>query len=148
MRTAIKIYSGLIESHVDYCSAVWDVARSQQVSLIKGTQECWLCPSFLTKTHYTASHESSFSISLNASTRFAVMERRREVWRKSNQTNKQEKIKQTKGKTKKKQLKLCFRPELNWWPSACGADVITTTLRKPLLTNSLLFICFIWFESM
>ena len=88
MRTAIKIYSGLIESHVDYCSAVWDVARSQQVSLIKGTQECWLCPSFLTKTHYTASHESSFSISLNASTRFAVMQRRLEKKQPNKQTRK------------------------------------------------------------
>ena len=118
MHTAIKIYIGRIESHVDYCSAVWDVAKSQQVSLIKGTQECWLYPSFLIQTHYKASHESSFSISLNTSTRFAVMQRRREVLRKSNQTNKQGKRKQTKVKTKKKQLKLCFRPELNWWPSA------------------------------
>ena len=148
MHTAIKIYSDLIESHVDYFSAAWDVAKSQQVSLIKGAQECWLCPSFLTKTHYTASHESRFSISLNASTRFAFMQRRREVLRKSNQTNKQEKRKQTKGKTKKKQLKLRFRPKVNWLPSAWEANVITTILRKPLLTNSLLFIYLIWFESM
>ena len=72
MHTAINIYSGLNEPNVDYCSAVWDVAKSQ------------------------------------------------------------EKRKQTKVKAKRKQLKLCFRPELNWRPSACQADVITTTLRKPL----------------
>ena len=40
--------------------------------------------------------------------------------------------------------KKCFRPELNWRPSACEADVITTTLQKPLLTNFLLFICFLF----
>ena len=40
MHTAINIYSGLIEPNDDYCSAVWDVAKSQQVSLIKGAQEC------------------------------------------------------------------------------------------------------------
>ena len=40
-----------------------------------------------------------------------------------------------------------FQPDLNWRPSACEADVITTTLRKPQLTNSLLLICFVCFES-
>ena len=29
------------------------------------------------------------------------------------------------------QKKKCFRPDLNWRPSAYEADVITTTLRKP-----------------
>ena len=27
--------------------------------------------------------------------------------------------------------KKCFRSDLNWRPSACEADVLTTTLRKP-----------------
>ena len=31
MHTAIKIYNGLIEPHVDYCSAVWD-GLTQQLS--------------------------------------------------------------------------------------------------------------------
>ena len=31
MRTAIKIYKGLIEPHFDYCSAVWD-GLTQQLS--------------------------------------------------------------------------------------------------------------------
>ena len=34
-----------------------------------------------------------------------------------------------KKKTNKKRTG--FRPDLNWRPSACEADVITTTLRKP-----------------
>ena len=46
----------------------------------------------------------------------------------------------------KKKVK-CFQPDLNWRPSACEADVITTTLRKPQLTHALLFICFVCFES-
>ena len=29
-----------------------------------------------------------------------------------------------------KKKRTCFRPDLNWRPSACEADVITTTLRK------------------
>ena len=41
----------------------------------------------------------------------------------------------------KKGQHLCFRPELNWRPSACEADVITTTLRKLLGKNWNLFFC-------
>ena len=33
----------------------------------------------------------------------------------------------------------CFRPDLNWRPSACKADVITTTLRKPLCRLTWIF---------
>ena len=38
---------------------------------------------------------------------------------------------QKKRTLKKRKWECCFRPELNWRPSACEADVITTTLRKP-----------------
>ena len=44
MHTAIKIYNGLIEPHVDYCSAVWD-GLTQQLGekLQKTSKSCYQC---------------------------------------------------------------------------------------------------------
>ena len=46
-------------------------------------------------------------------------------------------IKKKKKKRKKAiACEKCFRPDLNWRPSACEADVLTTTLRKPCRPKS------------
>ena len=125
------IYTVVLSSQTSIIAALYGMLQSRNKLASEKVHQNAVFAHLSLHKHITRP-ESSLSISLNTSTCFAVMQRRRRVLRKSNQTNKQEKRKQTKIKTKKKQLKFCFRPELNWRPSACQADVITTTLRKPL----------------
>ena len=47
MHTAIKIYNGLIEPHVDYCSAVWDGLTQQLGEKLQKTSKlCHQCYNF------------------------------------------------------------------------------------------------------
>ena len=91
-----------------------------------GGAQCLVAINIAINTHYTASNESSFGISLNTTDPPVLLSCKEDVnycEKSTKQTNKQEKKKTNeRKKTKKKTAKkrqLCFRPELNWRPSTC-----------------------------